>query len=535
MVSSDDIADESTEHGPKEDLSLLVDRTPAWLRWPAASFAFAVVIGIVYWVYSVTPLASSDLWAHVAYGRWTVENGIPKTEPLMPLCDGMPMPAVDWLWDLTAYGIAATLGPQGLKFLAAGPIALALACLAIGAYRRNWSGAWTVIGMAAFVWMLHKQLFIRPQLAGLAIFCAMWLIAREGRRWPSIAALGVLFVLWSNVHGSWPIGLAVLAAMLLGRALDLLRRTGKVRSLWHDATVRRLSYSLELAAVAVMLNPDGWAIYPGVLSIAEDPNVKYLVEWTPLTLEMKQGQALMAVVSLLVLLYRVSPRRVSLQEPLLLLPLMAATLHTSRYIVWLAPLVAYYLALHGAASWRVWRGRSVTAPQTKGLWAAASIGMLWIAFALAPQYRALTGADRPGFDNLEALRRVLSDDTPVGALKYLREHPSEGLVYNDLSFGDSLLWFGPQGIQPFVYSHAHLTPHEVWSDYFAIGSGANSLDKLDRYGAITAVLKTSRGKNLARTLVESGDWELMFRDRIAMVLTRTRPLDTAPSEAAKDH
>lgn len=507
--------------GPKEDLSLLIDRTPPWLRWPAASFGIAVVIGVVYWLYSVTPLASSDVWAHVAYGRWTVENGIPQTEPLMPLCEGMPMPAVDWLWDVTAYGLANTLGPQGLKFLVAGPIALALLFLAIGMYRHTWSGTWSAIALVACLWMLHKQLFIRPQMAGLMLFCAVWLIAREGRRWPSIVAIGVVFALWSNVHGSWPVGLAMLGAMTVGRGIDLVKRTRLVRSLWHDQTVRRLFYSLEVAAVAVMLNPDGWAIYPGVVAIAQDINVDALIEWAPLTLRMQQGKALVAVLVVLILLYRVSPRRVSFQEPLLLMGLAAATLHTSRYIVWLAPLVAYYLALHGAASWRRFRGRRIEMPQTKGLWAAASLGMAWIAFALAPQYRALTGTDRPGFEDLEQLRRVVSDDTPIGALKYLRENPPSGLVYNDLSFGDAMLWFGPEGIQPFVHSHAHLTPRDVWIDYFRIGDGNNALDKLNRYGAVAAVLDGRDGRDLARTMATTSDWDIVFRDSKAIVLERT--------------
>lgn len=530
VASNDEGMDDfSEQRQPKEDLSLLIDRTPPWLRWPAGSLAIASFISAVYWLYSVTPLASSDVWAHVAYGKWTASNGIPVTEPLMPLCKNMPMPAVDWLWDLSAYGIANKLGAQGLKFLVAGPIAIALMFLAITGYRRSWSSGWTVIGLIACVWMLHKQLFIRPQLAGLAIFCAVWFVGREGRSWKSIAVTGALFALWTNVHGSWPIGLALLGGMSVGRALDLLRRTGSIRSLWHDSTVRRLVFSLEIAAVAVMLNPDGWAIYPGVLSIAGDENVESLVEWTPLTLRMKQGQALAVCVAALILLYRVSPRRVSLQEPILMLPLAAATLHTSRYIVWLAPLVAYYLILHGAATWRAWRGKSVSMPEKKGLWAPAALGIAWIAFALSPQYRALTGTSRPGFDDLEGLRRVVSDDTPIGALKYLREHPPEGLVYNDLAFGDSLLWFGPDGTQPFAYSHAHLTPRDVWNDYFRIASGNSSLDKLNRYGAMTAVLHVSRGRSLAQEMVESGDWDMMFRDRLAIVLKRARPLDSTPA------
>lgn len=528
---------------PKEDLSLLMDRTPEWLRWPAVSLVFAVLIGAVYWLYSVTPLTQSDLWAHVAYGRWTAENGIPETEPLMPLCEGMSMPAVDWLWDLCAYALADSLGPQGLKFLAAVPIALAITFLIAAIYRRTWSGAWTVLAALACLWILHKQLFIRPQLVGLTMFTAAWFVAREGRRWQSILAIGAIFVFWTNMHGSWPIGIAMLAALTVGRALDLLRRTGAIGSLIHDKKIRRLLVMTEVAAVAVLLNPEGWAIYPAVLSIADNPNVDSLIEWTPLTLQMKQGQAFAVIAAVLVMLYRVSPRRVSFAEPLLLMTLTAATFNTSRYIVWLAPLMAYYLALHGSASWRAWRKSEIVIPEGKGLWAAASVGFIWIAFALAPQYRAMTGADRPTFDDVESLApTVIGDETPVRALAYLREHPPKGIVYNDLAFGDSLLWFGPKGIQPFVHSHAHLTPRAVWQDYFYIAAGRAALSRLDGYGVNTAVLDVNRGKNLSKEMTDSGDWEVAFRDSRASVLRRTNtvgptdnPIPSAANNSNADH
>lgn len=534
-VTSDSMrnADDQPAAGPKEDLSLLIDRTPPWLRWPPAALAISVVIGLVYWLYSVTPLSETDLWAHVAYGKDIVANGIPETEPLMPLCEGMPMPAVDWLWDVSAYGLASTLGPQGLKFLVAGPIALTLVFLAWAAYRRNWSGTWTCIALVACVWMLHKQLFIRPQLVGLTLFTAVWLIAREGRTWRALVAVGVTFVAWSNLHGSWPVGVALLGAMTIGRGLDLLRRTGTLRSLRHDKAVRRLFVMTEIAAVAVVINPDGWRIYPGVWSILSDVNVQALVEWQPLTLLMKQGQALAMVTAVLILLYRVSPRRVSFTEPLLLFALAAATLHTSRFIVWLAPLVAYYVSLHGAAWWRAWRGKRLVVAEGRGLWAIASLGFVWIAFALSPQYRALTGAERPQFDDAEAMRRVVSSETPLSALAFLRENPPNGLIYNDLAFGDSLLWFGPDGVQPFVHSHAHLTPRTVWTDYFNIARGNAAETRLNRYGAVAALLHASRGKSLAKALIESGDWKAVYKDGQAIVLARATPIGVPVEPQAK--
>src|SRR5690606_12391866 len=168
----------------------------------------------------------------------------------------------------------------------------------------------------------------------------------------------LIFALWANLHGSWILGLGLLAAMGSGHAIDVLRRTGSLRAVLAARTIHRLTALTVLAGTAVLINPYGAKVYPAVLEISGNPNLQPLIEWQPLTLRMSQGQAAAAAAFVLTIAYRFSPRRVRAAEVLLLVGLGGAALWSSRMLHWWAPVAAWYLALHTAAILRRTRQRS---------------------------------------------------------------------------------------------------------------------------------------------------------------------------------
>jgi hypothetical protein len=148
------------------------------------------------------------------------------------------------------------------------------------------------------------------------------------RRWHAAnwIIVPLLFGLWANLHGSFIVGLGLLAAQAIGRGMDVFRRTHSVRSVLVSRPVQRLALLTQLAFAATLLNPYGLRIYAEVLTFGGNPNLQSLIEWDPLTLRMKQGRAVAAVALLMVVLYRLSPRRVRTAEFLTLIGLGAATL-----------------------------------------------------------------------------------------------------------------------------------------------------------------------------------------------------------------
>jgi hypothetical protein len=502
----------------------------ACLRCSWRTVGWTLLSGGLYLLLARHPVYHTDVWGHLAYGRWIAEHGrLPQTEPLLPLSAEVPMTDTAWLSQVIGYVLHRQFGITAVQFLYAAPITLAFALLLWGVLRRtNRSVIAGLVALGAFGWVNYQQLLIvRPQLNGLMMFVALLVLmnaCRWRRAWWIVVPL--MFALWANLHGSWIVGLGLLAAMCGGQAIDLLRRTGSLRRALSTRSVRRLAALTGLASLAVLINPYGVRLYEGVLTISGNPNLQPLVEWQPLTLRMSQGRAAAAAVLALMFAYRFSPRRVSTTEVILLAGLGGAALWSSRMLHWWAPVAAWYLALHTAAIVRRFRPR--THRELSRSWIAAAVGVVAAAmlFFVSPfGITLLRGQSAGPQQRADLLARSTSPQTPLGAVEHLREHPPDGLVYNTYEWGDFLLFAGPRDIEVFTNSHAHLIPRQVWLDGLAIHYARSGWQqRLDRYGVDTLVLNVHRNLHLVRALQRADQtWEIAYQDHLAVIFRRREP------------
>jgi hypothetical protein len=520
----------------RPDLSLLEDKLPDWLKAPKALAALTFVVGLVYFLFARMDVRVTDVWGHLAYGRWMVEHGaLPATEPLLALAQGVPWVDTAWLSKVAGYWVFEQFGVAGLQFIHAASIATGCALLAWALCRRTGSAGWTTLGLLACLLVDWQQLEIhRPQDAGLACFVAVFVAASSLRRHRAMwVAIPLVFALWANLHGSFPMGLLLLATIAAGRAIDLFRRTGRLGLTLRSRLVWQPLLLLQLSAAAALLNPAGLGIYSDVLTISSNPNLKTLLDWVPLNLRMFQGQAFALIVVALCAVYRWSPRRVSAAEVLLLVGFGALSLWTLRMIVWWGPIAGYYLALHAQAGWRSRHRLPVVAPpaERRGLWTIATVGLVWIFFAYSPFGMQRVHGMPEGDAVAKEFRAAVVERTPLDAVTYLTEHAGElpgGPMYNSQEWGDYLLWAAPPKFQVFVNSHAHLVPREVWDDFLLVHDGGGGWDdKLDRYGVNTVLVDTSNYDGLIRALREQGEkWQEAFRDPqgLAVLFVRRKPV-----------
>lgn len=518
------------------DEALLVNRMPEWFRAPRSLAGFVLLIGILHVLLSHRPIWHTDVWAHLAYGRLISETrSIPETEPFMPLSKGIPVVDTAWLSRVVGFQSHRLLGITSLQFLYAAMTTSCLGLFCWQCYRRNRSFGLTVIGCALFLWVEWQTLkILRPQLVGVLCFMILWnvLTSRDWHR-RSWIVIPVLFATWANLHGSFPVGLGLLAAMIVGRAFDVLLRAtslpyGKrLIAAVRDTRVRRYFLLLELAAVAVLLNPYGLGLYVEVFQFSSHPNLARFVEWSPLTLRLddgrisQQGAAVAVISALLIVLYRLSPRRVFAVEPLLLFGLGVSMLWTSRMIVWWSPIAAYFAVLHGSAVSHKWRRLAYDreALPSTSLWAVVSLGTIWIAFAYTPFGTRLLDGEEPSRE------KSLSKQTPYLAADELRKQPPLGQIFNTLAIGDYLIWAGPKDLKVFVSSHAHLIPKEVMDDYFHIVFlDPNWESLLERYRVNTIVLDPTINDRLADALEDTPDWKRAYSDDRSVIFVRRSPI-----------
>jgi hypothetical protein len=518
-------------HAPVEpdrelpDARVLVDRTPAWLRSTPGSSVLILAIGVVFLLIASMPLWHTDLWDHLNYGRQILQTGhVFSTEPLLRLCRGMLMVDIPWLAQAGMAWLHQTLGLTALQFAAAVCVAGSLGIIAIAAAR---SGRSTVSGLiAAGVFLsvnLTQLLIIRPQLAGLVCYCvtAAWAFGPGNGRVTRASWLWLpaLFALWANLHGSFAMGLLLLACATAGRFADVWKRSHSLSLAIRDRGWRQLLLLSQLCAAAVLLNPNGLLVYPEVLHVAGHPNVESMFEWDPLTIRSRDGQWAAAAVMLAAIAVHFSPRRLRCGLMLSLLGTGLLALWSSRMLTWWAPLVGLLTGPHlvAAARQSLPRLRSRTPREASGLWTVVNGGLLWILFALTPFGAQVVQGRVP------PLERLVSRETPVGLVAWLNEAPSipDGLAFVPAEWAGFVMNRGPQSLQPMVNLHVHVIPEQVWKDYLRLIDGPNDWNGLlDEYGINLVVVDKRRQPDLFKRIHESPDWSSAYEDAQGAVFLR---------------
>ncbi len=518
---------------PQEERAdvVLVERLPEHLRMSRGAALLTAGLALFFWRLCSRPLFHTDVWGHLTYGRWIWQHGaLPATEPFLPLARGVSVVDTSWLSQLLGYFTVAVTGTAGLQFLMAVCVTGTLALLARELHQRTHRAGIAALGIGVCLWLVMQQFcvgwgematLIRPQIAGVLIYT--WIFCRAISHAPRSGdwiLVPLATCLWANLHGSFVMGPLLLVTLSVGRGLDRLIRTGSIKSVWRDQRVVQWFLIAELSAVAALLNPYGIGLYTEVLTFANNLNLSDILDWEPLTLRDGQGRGLAVAACLLMILYRLSPRRVSLGEFFLLVGLGAWAMWSSRMLVWFAIPAAYLTAVHwNAVSLK--RKREVVAerPARAGIWTVVAVASAWIAFALSPMGMfAIHRKQLP-------LKTSVSADTPLGAVEYLlkQKEPLRGQVFNSHEWGDYLMWAGPKDIKLFVNSHVHVIPREVWQDYLSISrAGPNWDGQLDRYSVNYVVIDPRTLGNLSRQLKSDEKWRLGYEDGNSAVFIRKK-------------
>ncbi|MCA9049288.1 MAG: hypothetical protein KDA89_11205 [Planctomycetaceae bacterium] len=517
--------DEVSDEQPLPDARVLEDKTPEWCRMSAASSALVFVLGLVLIVFANRPLWHSDLWDHINYGQHILHtHSVAKTEPLLVLADGMPF--VNTAWGAQVLMAAAyespKLGLPSLQFAYAAMITACLAVIAAFVLRKSRSVIFAILSAVILLAVNWQQfLIIRPQLPGLTFFCTLITLLQTGivrRRW-SWFCLPLMFAVWANVHGSFSVGLLVFGLHIVGTSADLLLRTRSVRCSLLNRSVVRQILLLQLCASAVLLNPNGLALYDAVLRVGSHPNIASMYEWDPLTLRMKQGQAFAVAAIILLLVLRLSPRRLKSTELLPLVVTGLLALWSSRMINWFAPVAAMTIGCHGAAAWRCLRKqiRPLLPTQRTGLWTVVNLGLCWIFFGLT-SFGLQTVHGKPTDP-----ARLVSAETPRNLLSYFHESKPlpAGVAFVPAEWAGFLMQFGPTELRPMVNLHVHVIPEEVWNDYLRLISGPSDWNGLlDRYGIDLVITDKLKQPRLTKLIADSADFAKDFEDAQSVVFRR---------------
>lgn len=446
-------------------------------------------------------LNDGDTYWHLAAGeRMLAERQVLRTDPFSFTRFGAAWHAHEWLSEILMAAAFRAAGWSGVTLLFAGAAGLATALLA--RHLSRWLDPLPcLIALTLAIGMLAPSFLARPHLLTLPLL-ELWtaglLIARAESRAPRYALLP-LMALWANLHGSFVLGLALIAPFALEAAIE---------AKWQTRALKPWALFGCGAVIAALLTPHGveGLLFPfklmGMSSLA------LIAEWRATDFSRLQPLEIALLAALFIFLTR-GVRFPAIRLVVLLGLLHMALAHGRHHMV-LAFVGTLIVAATVGGAFRQEASNAVEWRATRRLWSFAAIAL---AATLALARLAVPVERRDG------------PESPISALAQVPEDLRRRPVFNEYGFGGYLIHCG---INTFIDGRTDLFGDQLVSEYTRITHpDAGAFDQAVReFGIAWTILSPS---NPLVTLLDlRPGWRRLYTDSFAVVhVTDQEPHETA--------
>lgn len=488
-------------------------------------WATIVLAGILAFV-NTHPIRPHDFWWHMAVGREIVETReIPKVDTYSYTMHGTPYASyrMFWLPEIALYLIYTFGGPALIvavnSFLITSTYLLQL-WLMYG-LAHSWRGAAFVTLFAASLGFNDWN--VRPQVIAFPI-AALFLLTiktyHRHRRPGRLIVFPLGMIIWVNSHGTFPIGLFLIATWLADETWTLLRHQRRTKKSETATQLWAPALALATSVTACLLNPRGIGLVHYITQIAGNSAIQSLVtEWAAPSFSTLGGQIFLGMLILSIGLLILSHKPPTLFEAITFLAMTVLGLTTLRGSIWFGLIAAPTLAsrlpeLRRQATLRIrgWR----QAPTRESPLLNAMLSALAIAASVVtlPWFK-------PFLQLPPAKAGLISQETPVAATRTLMRHNLPGPLFHDMSFGSYLIWAAQSEYQVFIDPRIELYPEAIWMDYLRLSAADQGWEQtLNHYGAQTLMLSPSTQAQLIQAARRSSEWIERYADKATVILTR---------------
>lgn len=446
----------------------------------------ALILGAVFGaLVSLQPVSDSDLFWHVATGARTLAGDLPRADLFSWTIPGRPVLTDQWLGDaLLAAARAAGdwRGVLALRVLAVAALVAIVVDTAVAARPGRpvvaAAAALPAIALSRFAWT------DRPELLGL-VFLALFVRLLRGGDRELVLTVPLLFV-WTQVHGSFALGLALVLASCAARAASAERER------WRFVPIA------SAAVVATLIGPSGLATWTssGGHFLAPPRYISEEAVPDPRTLP---GLLFVVTIALVVAAATLSSRRASPRDLALLLPVALVAMTAARYTPLLAVAATPFLAERLPDPLSRWR----VAVAGRRQLAARGRASLLLGFA-AVLVGSVALADG----------RVDDSGYPRGALAAL---PGGSGLLNQYDWGGYLIEFAP-GTPVFVDGRLFPYVPDVLADYRAIVGARPGWEAVAERRGVRAILVRPTDPIAVRA--PDRGWRKAYEDPVAVLLLR---------------
>ena len=467
-------------------------------------YVFLISFVSVYYLINAPLLLSHwDLGWHLAAGDLIRDQGsIPFQDPWSFTSGGRQWFNLSWLWDVIASVIFQHTNFSGLILLvvACGAVIVAYltsACLSCGASA-------TAVCIAVLSACLLYPAFagaypniylaVSPNISTM-LFCVIFYVEclKRTRR---VFLLPAIMVLWANLHGGFLLGLLIVGIFC---SVALLRRD------WANFKI----YSLAGAGcfIATFINPLGWHIYEGLMTVLGHFSQAYITEWWPYYRNISVPGSIPGIIYILIFItFELRYRGLRPIEPRLLSWLfLFIGLYQYRYMSFFFIFSTVPLALHydrllpkQLNNFRVER-----ALLAAGIVAACALPFVYMQI-----------------DPALGLPQMLSEQDVL----YLQTHFPHARLLNHWNYGGILIFRDRGAIPVFVDGRASTAyPDALLRDYFKLVQpefDETAWDTvLDKY-QIDTVLWVKAHEELRRFLVGKRGWKEAYTGSYASIYVK---------------
>lgn len=472
--------------------------------------------------------SDGDLGRHLTVGNYILDtHTLPTQDIFSHTRYGQPLVLHEWLSEVLFASAYRAAGLNGVAWLTAFVLALIYFVLALGLRALGVSGVVTFLAALAayFTGMIHA--LPRPHLFTLFFF-TLFVIVLElyrrrdaqnadnspGRTHPSLVSrfsllilLIPLMILWANLNGAFVLGFFVLGIYVVGAVLERAPRRALI-----------LAITLLACALASLINPFGIGLQPYVFGFMGnrflvDNTVEYLSpNFHNISAWLFAGWILISIV----LFGRVTTR-VSWTGLLVLGAWTAFGLYSARNIPNYAQ-VAALVTVPVAEGWLIaalpalrvrFDNLDMVAPSGAGwVWGVVVVALLIVLQAGGAQF------DARGTGNVFTTRAF-----PVGAVDYLEQHPPQGNMFNEYTWGGYLEYrlFPKQRV--FIDGDNDFFGEALVREYLlAVNANDGWQEVLNKYNVQWVIVPPERA--LAKELARTAGWREVYRDAGAVVWER---------------
>lgn len=474
----------------------------AW-RWLVPSLSqllwLALLLLLLAQPWRTTMVASDgDACMHWRVGEWMLEHKqIIRADVFSHTRLGAPIISKEWLSELIFAGAGRLGGLYGVAVVGALLIATTFALLHRQLLREG-NDALVATALAFLAAAAASAHWLARPHAFSFLLMVLWNGAlrrfeRTGNARTLLAALGVLTILWVNVHAGYLAGFLVIGAYWLGAAIKRDRRK-----------LGTLTTAGLLCAVVSLLNPNGYRVHVHNLQFLQSDFFKnWLAEYASMRFDSPDAVGFALWLALMFLTLAVRRPRLSMSEALVLISWTYFALYAARNIPLLVILTAPILA----PAWsEVVRARRHALSERASAFNATCRGWpVVVAVAIA----TIVFVPRP--------TELPANRWPVAAVEFIKRHPDRfaGNAFNQYMWGGYLMQVLPEH-KVFVDGRADFYGEDLVKEFDAATAlRTNWLPVLAKYDVGWTLMPTDHRLNAALTLLTG--WERAFSDETATI------------------